>query len=283
LTGEQSSSGINVPPQVEQIDNRIGKRLIDTLLVSIGGNDVGFSNVLTNCVEDEPCLELCPDGISVCGGTGYGIYEAGLAEFTGTGSGSVNDLQDKLLTLLGDRLPASSVYFTAYPDMLMDDDGSTCKQNPADIFSTLPNFSNPEMKAAQVITGEMNGQIETSVASYGWNFISTIPVAMANHGYCADDHWIVRLSETFQIQGDKSGMVHPNIKGHQAYAKEISEVIIPELIPVRNEVVVSTYLEPPAESGAGSLNLAWILVLLGCLAASRRNFISRSHAPLGNA
>ncbi|MDH5425146.1 MAG: hypothetical protein OEY29_09145 [Gammaproteobacteria bacterium] len=262
LTSTQAKGTDQVTSQIDQLANRIGARTIDSLLVSIGGNDVGFSTVLQSCVDSEPCLTLCSDGLTLCPSTGLDIFNTGVSKLQAdaTTNGSFASLQAKFTEVLGSQLDASNVYFTSYPDMLQDDDGTTCRQDPNDTWSTMPNFSNSEMAAARVLSTQLNTEVGTLTVSNGWNFIDTLPDAMANHGYCANDHWIVRMYETFEVQGDQSGMVHPNLKGHQAYANEISNRIIPVLIPVQNENPVTSY-QAAADNSAAAMGPLFALIM----------------------
>ena len=66
---------------------------------------------------------------------------------------------------------------------------------------------------------------------FGWNFVDGIDEAFATHGYCANDHWIVRLKESFAIQGDGIGTMHPNSKGHDLMGKKLVDKIVQDFYP----------------------------------------------------
>jgi hypothetical protein len=62
---------------------------------------------------------------------------------------------------------------------------------------------------------------------HGWQLVAGIAARFRRHGYCSVDSWLVRLHDTFLIQGDKFGVLHPNAAGHGAYAAAIADAIAP--------------------------------------------------------
>ena len=54
---ERIDSEGSLAPQVDEAAELVAGREVDGLVVSIGGNDVNFANVLLNCVTKEPCFD----------------------------------------------------------------------------------------------------------------------------------------------------------------------------------------------------------------------------------
>ncbi|MSZ57889.1 MAG: hypothetical protein F2697_05100, partial [Actinobacteria bacterium] len=66
--------------QIEQVRQIIGGRQIDLVSLSIGGNDIGFSSVLTVCASDANCpISTPPRGVL----SGYPTVQAGVQARTG--------------------------------------------------------------------------------------------------------------------------------------------------------------------------------------------------------
>ena len=67
----------------------------------------------------------------------------------------------------------------------------------------------------------------------GWTYVSGVFDSFKSHGYAAKDRWFVRAKESEQIQGPilspigylrgeiAPGMLHPNLRGHQAIAEQL--------------------------------------------------------------
>ena len=55
----------------------------------------------------------------------------------------------------------------------------------------------------------------------GWQYLGGIAELFRTHGYCADDPWVVRLSDSWRMQGSPYGAVHPNAAGHAAIAARL--------------------------------------------------------------
>ena len=68
----------------------------------------------------------------------------------------------------------------------------------------------------------LNAAVQAAAAaSHGWNFVGGIANQFLDHGYAADDNWVVQILESFGSQKDKDGSFHPNGKGQAVYAAQI--------------------------------------------------------------
>lgn len=54
----------------------------------------------------------------------------------------------------------------------------------------------------------------------------TIPNPAFEPGIVVEENWVVRLEESFLIQGDQNGTAHPNRKGHEVYRDRLVEEIL---------------------------------------------------------
>jgi hypothetical protein len=82
-----------------------------------------------------------------------------------------------------------------------------------------------------VAAGSINRAVRDAAAAHGWNAVSGIHAGYATHGYCADNHWVVRVHETFLRQLDPKGMAHPNNAGHSHNAQAILAALTSDLYP----------------------------------------------------
>jgi lysophospholipase L1-like esterase len=67
--------------------------------------------------------------------------------------------------------------------------------------------------------------MQEAARRHGWQLVTGISSRFTTHGYCAIDGWLVRLQDSFAIQGDHYGGVHPNAAGHAAYAEAIAAAV----------------------------------------------------------
>jgi hypothetical protein len=130
------------------------------------------------------------------------------------------------------------VYLTEIPDVTRDEHGQTCgwpTEFPSSIsdalrvaLQELPGVTQTEMSWSSThVTVQLHAAMQAAAEEHGWQFVEGVDSRFEGHGYCASFPWLVRLQNTFQIQGDKNGALHPNVPGHGAYAAAIVEAFDP--------------------------------------------------------
>ena len=237
---------------------KIGDREVDAVLVSIGGNDAKFANIIEAGVFQEPTHE--PDsplynhlteialGIpGLCSATGFFLLDciagfdaiqnkafgpSGKELFDGgvaTLDGHYQDLNTHLNSAFQDGIRDSRrVLITPYPDATHDESGTICgpRLDRLPDIQTLPGWTSPEFNwgFTTVITG-INGHIQTAADNNTWTFVDGVFQGFARHGVCSDQNWINRIQESITHQGDFMGSVHPNRAGYA----EIASHMIPLL------------------------------------------------------
>lgn len=131
-----------------------------------------------------------------------------------------------------DRLRSERVYITEYVDMTKDDALAYCRFDRTDPLGTIPGITADEMDwLDNTATTGINGAVERAASLHGWNYVSQIYTAYAPHGYCAEDHWVVRVHETFLTQLGEKGVAHPNNLGHILNGQAILAELAPDLYP----------------------------------------------------
>ena len=289
--------GAAFPPQVDRAAALVGEREIDFLVVSIGGNDVNFSSLITSCLLEEPCFDPDPlrDGQAVtalealCSAAGpfgeacldFVDVETALGPYSALEIFEIHDplkveerrdglddlpdgyqaLQGALVAAFGSGV-ARRVLLTEYPDATRNDDGSRCGWSAGDPLAEQlknpPGISEPEMAWLDThVAAGLGAAMQAAATLHGWRLVDGIAQASRNHGYCANDHHLVRLDETWPIEGQIEGAFHPNRQGHLTYRDAILDA-----------------LQLP-EPGAGLGQLATVLVVAGASARRRRRLATR--------
>lgn len=156
----------------------------DLVTITIGGNDVGFTDVVIACGQ--------PGWLADC----QGAIDEGRAILQGRLPGDL----DAVLGQIGTRAPNAEVKVGAYPHLF---NGEDC--------NVLTFFSEEEMTEINTATDELATLIQQRTSAAGFGFVD--PRAdFVGHAVCDDEEWINGLSvpivESF----------HPNVAGNVAYA-----------------------------------------------------------------
>lgn len=250
LLGPQRRAGQD-SSQVQQVKQLIGNRSIDVLVFSIGGNDVGFTSILSTCALSINC-PLVPGTAPPL--SRFDTVQEGVQTLTGRLAKGYQRIADCLdggtCTLAdGSQIGALSLSTGArvlpmtYPDITRAADGGPCSYltlSRSD-FSwardtiLVPQAPNPyrfttftgSTRDLSTARGTLNGQI-LATSSLGWSPVAGIwgssGESTTGHGVCAgQDAWIFGLTE---IAGPfSSASFHPNPRGQAAMANQIARAL----------------------------------------------------------
>ena len=236
--------------QVEQVRQLVGDRPIDLVSVSIGGNDVGFTNILTACATVSDCpvrpapsgrLARYPtlqDGVQAQTAALPAAY-ARIARCLGGQAGApctlVGNRQAPALTLA----PGAAVLPTLYPDITRAADGQACTYltlTPSDFTWARESILDPnppgsfdyrsgngQVTSLSLASGTLNQQVGGTF-TLGWKPVTriwaTTGESARGHGVCAgSEAWVFGLTS---LTGFSSAGFHPNPRGQQAIAEAIA-------------------------------------------------------------
>ena len=211
---------------MERLKNALKGRPIDALIISGGGNDIGFADLVTSCILRHDCSRHL-DTVN---------------QF----SSGIDALNARYLAL-SNRIAAlpsvKKVFITEYPDVVHDERGELCNRKPT--TDPLGLITRDEAKwASTVVISELNRKVREAANRYGWVYVTGISERFQTHGYCAKDtgeeikHWVRTYRESRQRQGAAGscnfsalmshrslkdciislGTFHPTEKGHEAYS-----------------------------------------------------------------
>jgi len=230
--------GPPIPSQVTQVRQWLNGAELDVLIISIGGNDTGFGDVVTKCMTP---LTTCKDDAAL--ETLIRRGKQGNTEYVGL------DFLAGAYTTMKNRIDADlkpkAVYIIGVPNPLRDQDGRFCHRFEDGVgilptsltdplnnpfvqmvgFSTLGTLSPAEVDRGEAewientLINPLNArlsQIANSFSSSGWRFVS-IDFMTRNHGYCSDDAWFHTFKTSLATQGDFNGVAHPKRSGYQLY------------------------------------------------------------------
>jgi hypothetical protein len=158
-------------------------RRIDLLMVSIGGNDIGFSRLVANAVlSDKSNLKMLGGWF----GHVHGATEAEAAlRFLDDRYKSFNRAVHNILHLPWDE--NDRVLLTAYPPMALLDDGeSLCPDGTAgmEVVPVL-RLSSARAREGQRVAEKLHRIMRTSAREHGWTFVESHRTKFLGHGICS--------------------------------------------------------------------------------------------------
>ncbi|MBP1632441.1 MAG: hypothetical protein H6Q11_729, partial [Acidobacteria bacterium] len=193
--------------QLDEVAALVGERHIDLLLVSVGGNDVGFAHIVRGLVDadrlaDPVCYgtdlqnvwDAARDGnwnrvSSVVLGLPWGlecraVAASGRPVLPGL-EGLPGEL-DRLAEAIARRLAPGAVYLMEYPDPTGAGEPA-CGEIVGDV---TPPFRFHEIDRAEMAAGRervvqpLNRILAEAAARHGWHFVAGVAERFSGHPYC---------------------------------------------------------------------------------------------------
>lgn len=228
IMGEQTIGKTKLDAQIDKLKQALDGRPIDALIISIGGNDIGFADLVARCIFQPGCHHR----------------EGTLKKFT-SGLGVLEARYQILSEKIGELPPVKKVFITEYPDLVRDEAGNLCHRKPS--FDILRGISRDEAEwASEHVIARLNGKVNEAANRHGWVYVTGISDKFRTHGYCVTsepERWVRTFADAKRIQSvDKkcdvgsvfkistlrqclisSGSVHPAEGGHAVYASRLIE------------------------------------------------------------
>lgn len=248
-------------PQLEALQTLIGDREIDILLLSVGGNDIGFSDILKSCALHPSCHETGRANLSfdlhkqcqaivqlahpeersaafylqtclsyfaqvISGGLGvdsaYDIFEAKYPYLDNHYDALATAFERSLAANFND---STQVYLTEYMDITKDDRGRYCAFGDH-LARQFPGVTLEEtIWVDKAILQPLQDGMKAASQKHGWTYVDGIYAASKRHGYCATDGWVLRLQNSIFLQGDLVGAMHPNVEGQAMVAEQLLQAL----------------------------------------------------------
>ncbi len=203
--------GVSAASQIDLVAALVGERQIDLLLVSVGGNDIGFARIVRGLVDADPLADpVCyaTDVQNVWDAAYDGDWNRGSAlRFTlpwGLGCRAVRasgrpvlpGLEglpaelDRLAEAIAARLDPAVVALMEYPDPTdTGDGGAACREIVGDVtppFRFHEIDENEMAEGRERVVAPLNRILAEAAGRQGWRLIGGLAAGFgAGHGYCA--------------------------------------------------------------------------------------------------
>ena len=161
----------------------------DLVLLSIGGNDIGWSSAVVACLGGSD---------AACAGA--------LAVVRGRVATRLPGLLDTLHDGIGAAAPEARVIVTGYPRLFSPEHGAYLGASPA------------EQEALNDGADLLNSVIAAAARRHGFDVVD-VTSRFVGHGVNAPDPWILGPADP--------GAFHPTLAGYQAYAGAVTAAIKP--------------------------------------------------------
>jgi hypothetical protein len=194
-------------------DNRF-RRNIDYLLLSVGGNDIGFSNLIAWATLRDGASSVLAKifGASMSAATVRGNIDTILSQAYARLARNI----EMALPLRGEDLPfdASRVILSAYPDILTDERGGICSEAAGDatlnVHATWLAFLDSRIENAHDQLAGLHRRMGEAAGDLGWTFAARTyeDQPLRQHGFCArDPSRLTEVTEQVSIPcwGPKAG------------------------------------------------------------------------------
>jgi lysophospholipase L1-like esterase len=204
ITGPQSVPlGVN-PPQLDALASDT-----DLVTISIGGNDIGFGEIVSECGRRSP---LQPTG-SAC----KDHYTADGTDELAQRIEEAASLVAAVLAAIEERSPSARVLLVGYPAILPDE-GPGC-------FPVVP-FSPGDVAYLRGVEKALNAMLADEAAGAGIDFVDTYTPSIG-HDACQPPgtRWVEGLVPTAP-----AAPVHPNARGMAEIGEVVAEVVADEAV-----------------------------------------------------
>ncbi|MFJ8473090.1 SGNH/GDSL hydrolase family protein [Kitasatospora sp. NPDC094011] len=193
-----------VPPQIDAVDPNT-----DVITVGIGGNDLGFGQILKDCIE----LGAANLGLGTPCKDKYDVQLPG--RFA-----QLRNSYDTMLGALQQQAPNARVITVGYPHVIPED-ATRCRYGDPLQFAT---FTAGDLGWARTrILEPLNLTIEQQSSAQQDTYVDLYP-GSAGHSVCDRDHWLDGLlSSVVPLQ---YAVIHPNAEGQAFMATQVKATVL---------------------------------------------------------
>jgi Mg-chelatase subunit ChlD/lysophospholipase L1-like esterase len=218
LTARQGGRG--VAPQLDQLDE-LGD--VDLVLMTMGGNDVGFGAVVFNCLAGHNCYEpvACNVGrlfTDICKEPKIrSTPELWTKLLAATQTNLTEGYRKVLDTLDGNGAGKTPLVVLPYLNLL--------PSLPQLVCPGLPGYVTGEIELVRWLQNSLNTVVENAVATVAaerpgriWFADDVVHAAEPDHTICDRDAWVNGLTIDNVRNKDMQELVHPKPEGYRAEA-----------------------------------------------------------------
>jgi hypothetical protein len=203
----------------------------DAVVMSIGGNDLGFGAIIADCVT--PNFDVFVLGVKV-----YEAKECNVPSSAANaalnnavnGTATLTSVQTRFRNLATAftqaGVPSTNVFLTQHLDPLRKSANSFCAGTDFGTDIVLAGLTTTESAFASSVLGTINSQMALGATSNNWKPINSHLGREVNNAMCTSQPWHNTIKAALKTQGNdyihpvpgillSAGMVHPNQAGQR--------------------------------------------------------------------
>lgn len=223
------------PPQIRQLEDWMaanGRNKVDFLIMSAGGNNLGFGDAVVACLFGF---------MSNCG------EKAELRARITTRAAALPAAYDLLQSRLS-QLNIGQILITEYPNPLQAPSGRLCNTpgDPDPGYGGIVGAGCWGVLERQLSIGDvqwvhdsllvvLNRNVAAAAQKNGWTYVGGVQTESAGHGICnCSEPYFNTFGQALGVQGDVLGMLHPNRTGHrETYQPRVKRVLALEIAKLK--------------------------------------------------
>lgn len=234
-----------LPPQVEGLEQVAQRRKVDAVLLSVGANDIHFSEFVAFCANPlrvgGDCFERTYTKLGGDGTKSAAQVATGFVD-------KLPELYDELAGALQKSISPAQVHIVEYFDPTRNAEGEPCG-HILDI--RRPNV----VRAEQLLLEPLNAAVARAAKLHRWDEVQGVEALFRGHGYCAhDERWVSSLLDSLRrlggLRGRHRGTLHPNERGYAETSNLIAAALERDLLHGHTQPRAPQ--PPTAASGPGS-------------------------------
>lgn len=180
-----SEQGVTPGPNPPQFDALSATTKV--VSIGIGGNDIGFSSIVKNCVELNPWGSGC-----------RGDYLTGGRDLLAERIAATAPKIDQVLAETKTRAPNAAIFLVGYPTILPES-GSGC-------WPTVPIIP-ADVAYLRTVAHTLNAMLADRAQANGVHYVDTATSSIG-HDMCSSSKWVEAIVPT-----SSAAPVHPNASG----------------------------------------------------------------------
>jgi GDSL-like Lipase/Acylhydrolase family len=192
-------------------------RPVDVLMMSIGGNDVGFSGTLSDMTTEKIIIGML---------WSTGATQREVRDRIETSLRELPAKYDRLNDVIRDKLDPKVVLIPEYPTALFDGKGGRPTDGCGLFEITGPQgVSKSDAALIEVMGNRLNDVVRDAAARNDWTVATGVARQFKRHGYCSGQSYFVFAEESCNRQDDLEGTMHPNRAGTRVVAQLLGDAL----------------------------------------------------------
>jgi lysophospholipase L1-like esterase len=210
--------------EIDEVARTVGKRRIEALLIYVGINDIGITDVLEGLTKGDIWVPFAQAGDDAA------KRAAALTNAKNATASQFPVKFQKLADEITEKLNVRHVYLCEYPSGLFDDQFAA-PQAGCGLFSSDfdMDITGADARTIQEINNLLNDGLRQAAEDNKWFYVTNIANRFRGKGYCTDvwvERAFIQAEESLGFQGDTEGTVHPNQRGHKIIAEEVAAMVL---------------------------------------------------------